>query len=480
MADTKSEPAGFSPGKTITTTYGKLVGIAPDSQTFAWYGIPYASPPVGNLRWKPPVPPAPWTGVREAFAYGDQAAQNPTYKSYGEGGMSEDCLYLNVIAPNDAKNVAVMVWLHGGAFEMLTANMKSYNNHRALPANGVVLVTVNHRLGPFGYMAHPLLTKASGYGGSGNYGQLDLIAALEWVRDNIAAFGGDPNNVTLFGQSGGGAKAISLMASPLAVGLFHKVICQSGMVQSDNAFMNPVDLATAEARGTNLSKRLGTKNLAQLRALDWEEIVNSDLQTYGDKIGLYGPNLDGHYLERTQLEAIQKGLASDVPFMAGANTTDLVSEGDLTLGLIEQMPIRAKYCKAPLFAYKFSHIPSGWRKLGAKAYHGAELIYLFKYPVSFVTHFLLGLTALSREDIGDLTGDGIVASVNDIFMSLKYGAEDAALEDKVVSMWTNFAKTGNPSIPGEIEWKPYTIEADQFLDISASPAMRTGLGQAFA
>ena len=157
---------------------------------------------------------------------------------------------------------------------------------------------------------------------------------------------------------------------------------------------------------------------------------------------------------------------------------DLVIEGDLTLGLIEQMPLRSKYCQADQFAYRFSHLPEGWRELGAKAYHGAELVYVFKFPTSFVAHFLLGLTALSHDDIGDLTGDGEVAGVNDIFLSLKYGAEDVATEQKVMSMWTNFAKTGDPSIEG-LEWCPYTTDNDCFMDIDTTPKMQTGLANAF-
>lgn len=467
------------PGKMVTTQYGYIRGISPDDHTWAWYGIPYAGSPVGDLRWKPPVAPSPWTGVREAVDYADQAAQNTAYKPYGLGSMSEDCLYLNITAPKNGTHLPVMVWFHGGAFMVLTGNMKSYNNPAALPTKGVILITVNHRLGPFGYMAHPLLSAESGYGGSGNYGQLDLIAALKWVRDNIAAFGGDPDNVTIFGQSGGGAKTISLMASPLAAGLFNKAICQSGMVASPHPFMNTIDLATAEARGTNLFKRLGTKALADMRAVSWEEIIQSDLEAYADNIGVYGPNIDGYYMEKNLLDAIRSGLAGDVPFIAGATSVDMVSEGDMVPGLIEQMSLRGAHCKAPQYAYKFSHVPAGWRELGATAYHSSDLVYLFKFPASFAAHFLSGLTGLSSAQIGDPDGDGVVASPNDIFISTQYGAEDVVLTDKVMTMWTNFAKSGNPGIEGIIDWKPYTSDNDRYLDIGSTLEMRTGLAKAF-
>lgn len=469
--------------KTVETTTGKIRGFAPDEHTWAWYGVPYAAPPVGHLRWQPPAPIHPWCGVRNAIAYGDQAAQDPFFEPYGLGGMSEDCLHLNITAPRNANQLPVMVWFHGGAFVALTSNIKLYNNPVALPTKGVVLVTINHRLGPFGYLAHPLLSAASGYEGSGNYGQLDLISALKWVRDNIAGFGGDPHNVTLFGQSGGGAKAISLMASPLAVGLFHKVICQSGMVASSYGFMNADDLITAEAKGLDLTKRLGATTIEQMRAVPWEIIVASDIKTYGQKIGIYRPNIDGYYLQHHQMEAIQNGLASDVPLLAGATTWDRVLEGELVTGLIEQMPLRAAHCKAEQYAYQFDHVPTGWRDIGASAYHGIDLTYLFNYPDGFIDHFRFGLTGLSPKQLGGTTIDGSDLSAAEIIASTGYSEEDRRLTDTVMTLWTNFAKTGNPSIPEMIRWYPYknhsNAQGDCFLHIGEPIEMRKGLANAF-
>lgn len=468
-----------APGRIVSTRYGDLRGVAENDRVLGWYGVPYAQPPVGDLRWQPPVAPKPWQGVRDAADFGDQAAQDPAYKPHGLGGMSEDCLYLNILAPRDAGNLPVMVWLHGGAFMMLTANMKSYNNPAALPTKGVVLVTVNHRLGPFGYLAHPLLSAESGYGGSGNYGQMDLIAALKWVKQNIAAFGGDPGNVTIFGQSGGGAKTISLMASPLAKGLFRQAICQSGMVHADNPFMNTVDLATAEARGLSLSQRLGLHSLAELRAVPWEKIIAADKVHYGDDIAAYGPNIDHYYAEHTTLDAVRCGLASDVPLMAGATATDLVSEGDLVPGLLQQMPLRAAHCKAPQYAYRFSHLPAGWQALGGSAYHGVDLIYLFNHPESFAVHFWFGLTGLSPEQIGDRDGNGTVADPTDIRLSTQFGAEDAAMVDTVMTLWTHFARTGTPTISDAVPWPPYTRTGEHYLELGAPPEIRTGLARGF-
>ncbi|WP_339799876.1 carboxylesterase family protein [uncultured Marinobacter sp.] len=230
---TTADVTGFfhratSPRVTMTTSGGELRGFEANDSTWQFLGVPYGKPPLGDLRWRPPQPAESWSGIRDAVAWADQSAQDTNLESVNEGGMSEDSLYLNITSPKDASGLPVMVWFHGGSFSILSANSKQYNNPDSLTGKGVVLVTVNHRLGPFGYIGHPLLTEESDYNGSGNYGQMDLVLALKWVQDNIAAFGGDPDNVTIFGQSGGGGKTYALMNSPRATGLFHKAIIQSG------------------------------------------------------------------------------------------------------------------------------------------------------------------------------------------------------------------------------------------------------------
>ncbi|MGD0022680.1 MAG: carboxylesterase family protein [Smithellaceae bacterium] len=248
-------------------------GIAPPlSDTWQFIGVPYAAKPIGSLRWRPPHAPTSWSGVRQAIEWGDQSPQITTYTTGAyaaligaQGGVSEDCLHLNITTPMGGSNLPVMVWFHGGAFVILTGNSPNFNNPAGLTTKGVVVVTVNHRLGEFGYLAHPLLTAESGYHGSGNYGQLDLIAALQWVKKNIAKFGGDPKNVTIFGESGGGGKVNSLMASPLAKGLFHKAICESGMFPN-GAYPSPFFfLNTPLWRSRNISELLCFQHWALLR-----------------------------------------------------------------------------------------------------------------------------------------------------------------------------------------------------------------------
>jgi para-nitrobenzyl esterase len=467
---------------TVTTTYGQLRGYSPTPETWQYLGVPYAKAPLGELRWKAPQELKVWTGVRDAVAWGDQAPQNPAYEAFGEGGMSEDCLYLNITAPKNASKAPVMVWFHGGGFVILTGNTKAFNNPKSLPTKGVILVSVVHRLGPFGYLAHPLLTAESGYSGSGNYGQMDLIAALTWIKNNIANFGGDPNNVTIFGESGGGGKVTSLMNSPLAKGLFHRAISESGQAEATNIVLNGPTLAWAEAIGTKLFNALGVKTLAEARAKTWTDIITTDAAFYppnGDTKDSYGPVVDNHYQTKSLTDGMKTGpLPNDVPFMGGGNSGDMAG---LIPGLVEQMPWRADNNSSAQFVYKFSKVPEGWAKRNVLCYHGCELVYVFNYPASLVTHYLLGLVidpaTKAKPVVGDLNGDGKTGTdgdTKDIFTDAAYGATDVAVTDTVMTMWTNFAKTGNPST-ATFTWPEYTTQNDTFVEITSSLTPKTGL-----
>ncbi len=452
----------------VTTTAGELRGFESSATTWQFLGIPYARPPVGDLRWRPPQPVVPWSGVRDAVAWGDQAAQTTALERFGEGGMSEDSLYLNVTAPKDAANLPVMVWFHGGGFTSLTSNTRPFNNPNALVTKGVVQVSVNHRLGPFGYIAHPELTAESSYGGSGNYGQMDLIAALQWVRDNIAQFGGDPNNVTIFGESGGGRKVLSLMASPQAAGLFHKAISQSGTLIPDTR-----SLASAEAIGTTLATRLNASSLAEMRARPWTEVVAAaaTLIPY--------TNVDNHYLPTTERVSFESRAHNDVPFLIVVNENDTVDPIETVKNVF---PWMTTHSSAPHYAAHFRQVPAGWRAMGVTAYHAAELAYVFNAPESVVTHFLLNLVidpaTGARLVVGDLNGNGVSGSAGDsadVWASAGFDALDTSVIDYTMTMWTNFAKTGDPSVPGLVTWPVYTPANDSYVEMGATPTVRTGL-----
>ncbi|WP_189577923.1 carboxylesterase/lipase family protein [Marinobacter zhanjiangensis] len=464
-------------GMTVATTGGDLRGFEANEDTWQFLGVPYAKPPVGELRWRPPVAPEPWEGVRLAVSWADQSAQNPTMESVNEGGMSEDSLYLNITAPKEAEDLPVMVWFHGGAFAILTANARQYNNPDSLTTKDVVLVTVNHRLGPFGYIAHPLLTEESDYNGSGNYGQMDLVMALQWVKNNIEAFGGDPGNVTIFGQSGGGGKTYSLMNSPQATGLFHKAIVQSGFAPLDTESTPEDSLAASEAVGTALFDRLGVSTLEEARALSWKEITQADLDNEIPR-QVYRPNVDFYYQTKTYAQNVEDGLPSDVPLMAG------VTDGDYDT-LRAALPIwldqRSSDYESDQFVYVFTRVPAGWDALGLNSCHGCELPYLFNYPAGMVQNYLFNLVQTPEgetPDIGDLNGNGqsgTQGDTADIFASMQYGADDVAISDLTMTFWTNFARTGDPST-GSLNWPAYTTGNDTFMHIGPGSSAAAEIG----
>ncbi|MGB0538404.1 MAG: carboxylesterase family protein [Alloalcanivorax venustensis] len=465
----------------VTTTGGELRGFEANDSTWQFLGIPYAKPPLGELRWRPPVVPDPWSGVREAVEWADQSAQDRALESINEGGMSEDSLYLNVTAPKDADNLPVMIWFHGGSFAILSANSEQYNNPDSLTQKGVVLVTVNHRLGPFGYIAHPELSEESGYGGSGNYGQMDLVMALEWVRDNIAAFGGNPENVTIFGQSGGGGKTYSLMNSPQATGLFHKAIVMSGFAPMDTDSVPADSLAESEAIGSALFDRVGVDSLEEARQLPWTAFTDADAENNIPR-QTYRPNADYYYQPKTYYQNVLDGMPSDVPLMAGVTAGDYTSlRGALPVWL-EQ---RSQDYQSDQYVYKFTRVPDGWEALGLQSCHGCELPYLFNHPTGLVQNFLLGLVLTpegTRPEIGDLNGNGVTGSAGDpqdIFLSMQYGADDATVSELMMTMWTNFAKTANPS-PSSLQWPAYTEANDTYLEIrqDTEASVETGVDAA--
>lgn len=462
----------------VETTHGELRGFAADANTWQFLGIPYAKPPIGELRWREPQPPASWSGVREAVAWADQSAQDMALERINEGGMSEDSLYLNVTAPKDAENLPVMVWFHGGAFAILSANSRQYNNPEGLTDRGVVLVTVNHRLGPFGYLAHPLLSEESGYGGSGNYGQMDLVMALKWVKDNIAAFGGDPGNVTLFGQSGGGGKAYSLLNSPQASGLFHKAIVQSAFAPLDEDTTPAASLSSAEAIGEAIFARAGVSTLEEARALPWTAIVQAE-SSNGITRQLYRPNVDHYYQPQTYFDNARNGMPSDVPLMGGVTSGDSINHRESLPVWLRQ---RTEDYQSDQYVYKFSQVPDGWVQLGLQSCHGCELPYLFNHPEGMVQNFQLGLVLTPegrRPVIGDLNGNGVSGSqgdTEDIFLSMEWSSEDDAIAEAMMQMWTNFARTGDPALE-EFDWPEYDLANDTFVEIGPQGELtvKTGL-----
>lgn len=301
-------PATAAP---VTVDGGIVEGIELPSGVSAWLGVPFAAPPLRDLRWKQPQPVRPWNGTFHADRFAPECLQ-PLRGSmqnhyFGNEATSEDCLYLNVWAPKGAARAPVVVWIYGGGFNIGSAAMANYSGE-PLAKDGVVRVNIAYRVGSLGFLAHPELTAESGYGGSGNYGLMDQIAALEWVKRNIAKFGGDPENVTIVGQSAGAMSVSLLQASPLARGLFAKAVAMSG--SGFGGMLGPVPLDKAEAQGRALQAEVGATSLAEMRTMPGDRIAAAT--TRRDPIVN-----DGHVITGALDETFVNRAQSDVPVLVG-------------------------------------------------------------------------------------------------------------------------------------------------------------------
>jgi para-nitrobenzyl esterase len=364
-----------------------------------------------------------------------------------------------------------MVYMHGGALSGGTGNDPLINALR-LPSHGVVLVNVNMRLGPIGLLAHPLLSRESQKGVSGNYLFLDMLAALGWVQRNIAAFGGDPHNVTIFGESGGSVKIVVLMASPLAKGLFHRAIGESGSPTTD--FFPGVPLKDAEAVGRQVFSGLGVDQakdpLAAARALPWQQIIDAG-QALGAEGGTaFGPwdsAVDGWFLPATAAAVFKAGRQNVVPFIMGANLGELTGPGIILMPQVipayVDLFINAHKLGAKAYGYIFDHVPSGWKKNGVVASHGIELHYVFGDwdPPGGVWPMGFNLAKASGARSAD---PGL-------------GDQDREVSEAMMRLWANFAKTGNPSLKGLIDWPAYQQSADQYLYIAESLEIKSGFSR---
>ena len=481
---------------TIKIEGGLISGTTADGVR-SFKGIPFAAPPVGELRWKAPQPVAPWQGVRECNVFGAECPQSP----YPAGSLyvsppqkqSEDCLYLNVwTAAKSGDKLPVMVWIHGGGLTRGSGSTRAYDGAR-FAKKGVVLVTINYRLGPLGYLAHPDLTAESSNHSSGNYGVLDQIAALKWVRKNIAAFGGDINRVTIFGESAGSWSVNTLVASPLAKGLFQRAIGESGGAFGPMSYLKEDRgrLTSAEKIGVAFAKAAGADSLKALRAVPADKIVdifNNDAE--GKKFRTQ-PTVDGWVLPDEIRNIYAQGKQNSVPVIVGSNANEMSSltvpasvpktvdeyrkrtaamygkmmdafealyptksdadvAGAYLGGLRDatftlQMRTWARMTTAghqKAYLYFFSHVPPNPNSKDLGAYHAGEIAYVFNN--------------LNREN------------------SLLTDA-DQKLADMMTSYWVNFATTGDPNGKGLPAWSPYTSDGEPYLDLGDPVQLRNHL-----
>ena len=412
----------------------------------AWLGVPFAAPPVGELRWRAPAPVAEWDGVRRADRFAAQCVQparaaDSVYAEFaGVQAMSEDCLYLNVWAPAQAPDAAlpVMVWIHGGAFQQGSGANPVFVRGD-LPRHGVVLVTINYRLGPFGFMAHPGLSEEA-QGASGNYGLQDMAAALRWVQRNIAAFGGDPARVTVFGQSAGAHGVIALMASPEAHGLFRHAVAQSfGIGAADS-------LAAAEKKGKDFAEGAGAGTIPALRTLDAEAL----LARYMAQPERFMPIVDGRFLPKALAEVFAAGEQQPVPLLTGWNR-DEGSTFPPAIGKIFPAGVYAAACMhapiAPTYLYHFAHMQPFHPQQRYREVDPASKLGVFhssEYPYIFGT---------TRE----LTRD--------------WGAEDDRMTALMQACWTRFARTGDPNGGGLPHWPTFEDGRATTMELTSTPAL---------
>ena len=476
----------------VKTDAGSVEGSpSADGKVQIFKGIPYAAPPIGALRWKEPQPAASWKGVRKATEYGARCMQGNVFGDmvFRDAGPSEDCLYLNVWTPNtsaDAK-LPVMVWVYGGGFQA-GATSEPRQDGEALAHRGVVIVSMNYRLGIFGFFSHPELTKESAHHASGNYGLLDQVAALEWVRKNIAAFGGDPENVTIFGESAGSFSVSALMASPRSKGLIHRAIGESGAFFGRTLMAKP--LAQSEQDAAKWAESNGADTLEKLRGIPAQQLLEAAMK---DKNSFrFGPNVDGYFFPESPAEIYAKGEQAHIALLAGWNH----DEGNYHSFFGKEEATKENFVKKIEQTHEkdasevLKLFPAGTDE---QAKESAGLL---------ATANFIGYSTWKWIEMQTKTGDAAVyryefddapplpesgappgatptayhsSEIEFVFGMLKskklpWRPEDYALSEQMGSYWTNFAKTGNPNGAGLAEWPRYAEkDAYEVMHLAAKP-----------
>ncbi|HEX6244263.1 MAG TPA: carboxylesterase/lipase family protein [Polyangiales bacterium] len=479
---------------------GELEGITESNDTYAFMGVPYAKPPVGDLRWKLPVKSEAWTGVRDASKYGQRCAQLESTVLQNAASDTEDCLYLNVWTPelSPSKPLPVLFWIHGGgnvngsASEPVpyTGGMGQFYNGKALAERDVVVVTFNYRLGAFGFFAHPSVAGESG-GAAGNQGLYDQAAALEWVKANIGKFGGDPGKVTIFGESAGSLDVCFHMTSPKSRGLFHGAISQSGGCTTKH---KTLEQGRSE-QGARLATALGCEaaDVACLRGKKTSEIL---AVTTGGTGPVYSPVVEGAggFLPDQPRAQFDSGNVAKVPYILGSNTDEgtlftvvanIPDEAALIAALQRDlMTTDASLILAAYPADKFTG-PTAQKDRYARILGDARLVcstydssiraaaessgipavwtYNFDVPVVIPSMPALKLGSTHGAELTYVFGSspGFVAG------SPSFNADGKAISDRLITYWTNFAKTGNPNGGGELEWPKFTSGANQRINFAA-------------
>jgi para-nitrobenzyl esterase len=489
-------PAIAAPIQHTAVEQGKVTGLV-RGDVAAFLGMPYAAPPVGNLRWRAPEPAPAWKGERRATAFGVNCMQIITPNGHGpwtweysaQGKVSEDCLTVNVWTPakSTKDKLPVLFWIHGGGYFEGSSSAAIYDGEN-LAAKGIVVVSINYRLGALGFLAHPELSAESPRHVSGNYGVLDTIAALNWVKKNIAAFGGNPNRVTIYGQSAGSGMVINLTFIPQAKGLFAGAIAQSGV----GTVFPMQTMREAEQKGLEFAKAKGAQTLTQLRALPAEELLKmpADANDFSHHGPFFQPIQDGWLLPAQHAELTAQGRVNDTPFLTGqtANESSAMSPkwGNLTpeeckaafvrmtgamadkfetaylkpgadcnkgvaqfqtdrglFSAYQWVTSRLKVAKGPVYIYLYKHLEPGSDAARYGVFHSSDIAYVFE---------TLGKTP-----------------------ERPFTAKDRAISNTISDYWVNFVKTGNPNGKGLPKWPAADPDKQMLMEtgdhLHARPAL---------
>jgi para-nitrobenzyl esterase len=420
---------------------GKIVGVkTPTKGIIAYKGVPFAAPPVGALRWQEPQPVVPWEGVKVADTYGAAAMQitwdpNSFYgrewRASGSVPFDEDCLYLNLWTPSAGKTnkkLPVAMWIHGGGYREGFGFEPEMDGGEDWASRGVIFVQVTYRLGVFGFFSHPLLSEESPHGVSGNYGLMDQAAALKWIHNNIEQFGGDPENITIFGQSAGAGSVQSLCTSPISRDLISKAISMSGGGLGNSR--RSTTLEAAQTANKTMMDHFGKTTLEQMRTLSFDELTKmaSDYPAATNNRLRWGPVVDNYFLTGSFTDTARANEIPDIPYMFGFTANDM---SDMTKPIQDFCSLRTEQSSKPAYAYMFARQLPG--KDGS-AFHSSDLWYVFH---SF------------RHSWRPFT------------------AGDEALSLQIVDFWTNLAKYGNPNGQEGGIWTSYTTEVPKFMIFDA-------------
>lgn len=456
---------------TVLLEPGIIKGIQDsESGVISFKGIPFAAPPVGDLRWRAPQPVEPWEGTLECTAFGAspmQAAPAP-FMFWSEEFLipsepiGEDCLSLNVWTKAEAESdkLPVLVYIYGGGFRSGGGGCAIYNGS-SMAEKGVVFVSINYRVGLFGFLAHPELTAESEYGSSGNYAIMDMIAALEWVQQNIERFGGDPANVTIAGQSAGSFAVNYLTVSPLAKGLFHRAIAQSGAAFLSSPLRPGMNLEEAEQAGVAFTEGVGVATLAELRSLSADSLQNA-------RGGLSSPFADGYVIPESVMDAYKNGHQNDVPVLVGWNGDEgmvmqmhsadkFKEQAELRFGELADEFLAVYPASTEEEAIKSQVEMSRDETFGIQAYTWATTQSAYGKSPLYIYNFNRNLPAHTPESqFGAFHSSEIVYAYDNLHtLNRPWEAVDQEIATLMSDYWVNFSKSGDPNGPGLPRWDPY-------------------------